>query len=249
MSGAADPVIVMDTNVLHSVRLYLPYAEGRRRYPYNGVEWGVTRTYVERTVDEVGLRRALVAGGQVLQFMMNNKIELVRCAAVEVEFIRLDTLTKALRKAVSRSRVRDRWFNGFEGDQVNKWVDAQDRTSIVEALEKLFDELETLDIQVSDYGSTVASDVAALARGIMTVVYMDPMDSVVYASALDAGATHLMTRDGAFREVVNRLKNPGSSEAEKLCSEELAALVTHFTGREVGHGEFPVSQSIARLAP
>ena len=80
------------------------------------------------------------------------------------------------------------------------------------------------------------------------MVYMDPMDSVVYANALVAAATHLVTTDRPFRDMVNRFKNPSSGSA-RADARELSYLLRRCTGMELAYSEFPVSQKIANLSP
>ena len=243
---STECVVVLDTNVLHCVRLYLSYAEGKRRFPHQGLQWSVTEGYIRRRVEETKVRDALICGGRVLDFLHCNGVELVRCSAVEAELFRLEAFSRALRNAMGRSRVRGRWFSRFEDEEVNRWMTQQDRKSIISTLNETFNALDSLGVRVTDLDPASSSDVVWLARGIMTMVYMDAMDSVVYANALVAAATHLVTSDGRFRNVVNAFKNP-SSEAAKACSEELTSLVRECTGLELAYREFPVSQKIGGL--
>ena len=247
MEGAQCSV-VLDTNVLHCVKLYLSYAEGKRRYPYKGVEWSVTQAYIKNSVKEQEVRDALFCGGRVICFMQRNGVELVRCSAVEAEFFRLEAFSRGLRTAIVRSRVRGRWFSKFGDDDVNLWMTREDRQCVVASLDEAFERLDVLGIRVSDLTPASSSAAVWLARGIMTIVYMDAMDSVVYANALVAFATHLVTRDGPLRGLVNRFKNPLSPDA-KADSEALSALVEEGTGVKVAHRDFPVSQNISGLCP
>ena len=245
---AKQCVVVLDTNVLHHVRLYLSYAEGEHRYPHNGVQWSRTEEQISNTVEEEKLRNGLHCGGRVLYFMQRNEVELVRCSAVEAELFRLEAYSLALRTAMTRPRrVQGRWFSKFGDDEVNWWMTPESRQDVIGSLDETFATLDSLGIRVSELGPRSSSDVVWLARGIMTMVYMDAMDSVVYANALVAAATHLITCDGRFRNVVNGFRNP--SRAKEACSQELSALVGVCTGMELAHQEFPVSQRIAKLCP
>ena len=49
---AKQCVVVLDTNVLHYVRLYLSYSEGKHRYPNRGVQWSKTEKQISETVKE-----------------------------------------------------------------------------------------------------------------------------------------------------------------------------------------------------
>ena len=52
-------VVVLDTNVLHDVRLYLSYARANRCYPHQGVEWSETQKEIGGAVKENPVREAL----------------------------------------------------------------------------------------------------------------------------------------------------------------------------------------------
>ena len=240
-------VVVLDTNILHCVRLYLSFAEDGSHFPHPGVEWSSTEDHIGHTISEERLRDALLSGGRVLHFMKCNGAELSRCSAVELEWFRLEAFSCALGTAVRGSEVSGRWFSRFDDRQVNWWMTPDDRESIAKSLDDTFATLDSLGVCVSDLGPSASSDVVWLARGIMTMVYMDPLDSVVYAHALVAAATHLVTSDGPFRAVVNRFRNP--PDGARAQSEALSSLVQRCTGLELFHTEFPVSQKIPHLCP
>ena len=183
----------------------------------------------------------------MLHFMQRNEVELVRCSAVEAEFFRLEAYSLALRNAMKQTRiVQGRWFSKLEEDEVNRWT-RKSRRAIVGSLDETFETLDSLGIRISELEPRSSSDVVWLARSILAMVYMDAMDSVVYANALVAAATHLVTCDGRFRKVVNNFKSP--TQANKAYSQELSSLVRECTGMELAHDEFPVSQRIAKLCP
>ncbi len=246
---AADQcVVVLDTNVLHCVRLYLSYVEDKRLYPCEEVQWSTTKAYIEGTIDEEKICETLLKGGQVLHFMQRNGAEISRCSAVELEWFRLEAYSCTLGKAVCQSQVRGRWFSRFDDRQVNWWMTPKDRQDIAASLDKTFDTFDSLGIRVSDLDSSASADVVWLARGIMTIVYMDPLDSVVYAHALAATATHLMTSDNPFRNVVNRFRNP-TEEGARANSGALSSLVHRCTGLDLAPRDFPIAQHISKLAP
>ena len=246
--AAGQCVVVLDTNVLHCVKLYLSYAKGRRRYPYAGVQWSSTEAYIGRRVAEQNVRDALVRGGRVLHFMQRNGAEVSRCSAVELEWFRLEAYSYALDTAVRRSRVRGRWFSRFDDRQVNWWMTPEDRQFIASSLEETFEALDSFGIRVSDLDPSASTDVVWLARGIMTIVYMDPLDSVVFAHALVATATHLVTSDGPFKNMINRFQNP-TEEGARADSDALSSLVQRCTGLELTPKDFPMGQHTSRLAP
>lgn len=247
--GDTQCVVVLDTNALHSVMLYLAYAEGRRLYPYGSGGWSEgDAAQIKDDIEEPMVCKGLIDGAWVLHFMHSNEVEVIRSSAVEAEVFRLDASSRALRTAVTESSVGGRWFSQLMPEEINRLLTPQDRRSIVESVDDTFTTLDGFGIRVSELDPKASSDVVWLARGVMTMVYMDPMDSVVYANALVAAATHLVTSDSKFKGVVNRFKNP-ASESERAYSNELASFVELCTGLKLAHHEFPVSQQIAKLTP
>lgn len=246
---AADQcVVVLDTNVLHCVQLYLSYAKDGPHFPHSGVEWSSTKACIGQTFDDERLRDALLSGGRALHFLHRNGAEISRCPAVELEWFRLEAYSYALDAAVRRSPVPGRWFSRIDDKQVNWWLTPEDRRLIAASLDDTFETLDSFGIRVSDLGPSASTDVVWLARGIMTIVYMDPLDSVVYAHALVATATHLVTSDNPFKNVVNRFQNP-LDDAADVDSVALSSLVQRCTGLELVPKDFPVGQHISRLAP
>ena len=65
---AKSCVVVLDTNALHDVRLYLAYAEGKQRYPYESVEWNTTEVQIAKRVADKEIREALDPGRTGLGF-------------------------------------------------------------------------------------------------------------------------------------------------------------------------------------
>ena len=243
----AQCVVVLDTNVLHWVRLFLSYAKGGRCYLYEEEHWSANKNCIKSKMEHKYEWEKLKFGGEALHFMRRNKVELARCSAVEAELFRLETYSHALRTAISNSSICGRWFSHFGNEEVNQWARPQARQSVVESLDETFDELESFGIRVWDLEAAGSADVVRLARGIMALVYMDLMDSVIYANSLVASATHLVTSDGYFKRVANRFRTP-STEGEKQISKELESLVVECDGAELNHQEFPIAKKPQDLA-
>ena len=242
----ALPAVVLDTNVLHDLRLYLAFAHGTERYPYHEVRWTQTQGRLPSDVEEKRLQRALRRGGRVLYFLKEEDAELFRCSPVELELLRRDALSRAQDKAMRTSLVDGRWWTYLADTDVNWWLTAPDRQSVVMELEQTFATLEGLGIRVSGLDKGDAFDVVQLARQIMTVVYMGTLDCIVYAHALVAGATHLLTSDEAFGNLIRRFRDPKTPEI--LDSELLSSLVEAATSTPLAYTEFPQNPPLSELA-
>ena len=238
--------VVLDTNLLHSLRLYLAYANQQGRYPDPDAEWTGEDAQRPVELDEKSLRVALIAGGRTFHFLKDNDDELVRCPAVELELLRLVAVTRAQGNAMRSPLGPSRVWTRFDETAVNWWLSAQARQSVVEDIEATFDTLAQEGIGVSELRPSESGDAVYLARQMMTVVYMGTLDSIVYAHALVVGAGNLLTSDGRFRTVVNRLQKPQDA-AEIAVSESLAGLVEAVTGTPLTYDDFPVSLSTAKL--
>ena len=243
----ALPAVVLDTNVLHDLRLYLAFAHDTESYPYHDVRWTQTHGRLPSNVAEKRLQGALRRGGLALYFLKENDAELFRCSPVELELLRLDAFARAQGNAMSSSLVGGRWWTHIPDADVNWWLAAQDRQSVVAGLEHTFATLEGFGIRVSGLDQGDSFDVVQLARQIMTIVYMDTLDCIVYAHALVVGATHLLTSDKAFGNLIRRFRKPKTAEISD--SALLSSLVEDATGTPLAYTEFPQSPPLPELAP
>ena len=238
--------VVLDTNLLHSLRLYLAYADQQGRYPDPDAEWSGEGAQRPAELEEKSLREGLIAGGRTFHFLKDNDGELVRCPAVELELLRLGALARAQGNAMRSPLGPNRVWTRLDEATVNWWLSVETRQSMVEDIEATFDTLAQEGIQVSELRPSESGDAVYLARQMMTVVYMGTLDSIVYAQALVVGAGHLLTRDGPFRRIVNRMHNPEGA-ANIAVSESLTGLVEAVTGTPLTYDNFPVSPSTAKL--
>ena len=249
----ASLAAVLDTNVLHYVRLYLKYARAGGRYPYDGVGWDETRSKIKDDEDEAPLIDCLKKGGQCLFFLKERGVYVLRCPAAELELIRLHTRGRAMGAARASPLAGERLWTRFGEASVNYWLTQDDHRDVVSELEGVFDTLGEFGIAVSPVSGVrkrESLDATLMAREIMEVVYMEPLDCIVYAHALVTGATHLLTGDEGLRRAAHRLRHPngGRHEVEMAVSDAVLRAVRVVTGTEdLGRVDFPECPKISRL--
>ena len=67
--------------------------------------------------------------------------------------------------------------------------------------------LENFEIVIRKDYETEIRDVFDLAKKIVSLVYMDSTDCIIYASALLARADYFITRDGYLRKTINDIRD------------------------------------------
>ena len=200
-------VAFLDTNALHFVYLYLEHARDRNLYPFSRDEDALAKA-TERLNDmeEVNLKNSLRRGLVAVGHLSKPDVRVEYSSVSELELIAGRARGRAVERA-AREGIPDRMWNRFHDKEVDARLSPADLTDIRTRVEELGTALEEAGIlaTVSDVGR--ARDVLDLAKGIAGLVYLGFSDSVIYASALVAGADYLITEDKHFRKTVNRIRN------------------------------------------
>ena len=208
MNEEARPeVAFLDTNALHFIHLYLEHAKDRGLYPFSPNEDAVAEaTESLGQVGERNLRNSLEKGLEVVASLSLADIRVEYSSVSELELIAGRARGRAIERA-AKEGIPDRMWTRFFEKEVSARLESVDLTDIRVRVEGLCAALEKAGIlaTVSDEGR--ARDVLDLAKDITGFVYLGFADSVVYASALVAGADYLITGDGYFRKTVNRIKD------------------------------------------
>ena len=127
----------------------------------------------------------------------------------------------------AREGIPDRMWTRFREQEISARLSTAVLKDIRTKVEGLGPALEKADIlaTVSDLDRT--RDVFELAKGISGLVYLEMADSVIYASALVAGADYLLTGDEYFRKTVNRIRT--GQEPYDEVRRKLQALIGQIT--------------------
>ena len=208
----AAPVIFLDTNAVHHATLALSFGSensfdvlARSSEDMKATLQARGTTASDRYVDGARIVRYLSQRFQeaaaVFYFSPLTGLELL-CGALRGEAI----------KRAAQVGVPNRWFFRMDEKEIriclepNGYTQAQVHQSNVE---ELFDGVGlTLTEQL------VNQEVFALARALMENVFVNVQDCLVYASAVIAQASELITGDRYFRETICWTNNPGAAPRE-----------------------------------
>ena len=109
-----------------------------------------------------------------------------------------------------------------------------DLKQIKEKVDGLTSLLKDSGVAVEMSGSNETRDVLELAKGINGLIYMQAMDSIIYASTLVAKADYLFTSDKYLRNTINRiqgLRSSGDTTRDQKIGRQLRQLVSGTTDK------------------
>ena len=110
----------------------------------------------------------------------------------------------------------DRIWSRFPEEEIRERVDSTDLEEIKDKIDNLTSMLEESGVAVTIGQSSQTREFIELAKGINGLVYLEAMDSIIYASAIVAQADYLFTTDGYLKTTVNFIHNPcGKPRYEK----------------------------------
>lgn len=206
--GNISRVAFLDTNTLHYMRLYLSHAKKDNLYPFvSDQDINELRSNLENVSDGV-LRNSLKRGMETIRFIADeDRIEHVEYAAVsELELFSGMAKGKALLKTAGESPPHRMW-NRIQETYIRDRLSSADLDEVSSSVDGLTSLLEGSEIAVRSDHKERTRDVLELAKDISSLVYMEPIDGVIYASALIAQADFLFTSDEYLRDTVNRIRD------------------------------------------
>lgn len=124
----------------------------------------------------------------------------------ELELIAGKTKGQAI-MSLAKEGVPDRMWSRFpQEDLIRDRVRLQDMSRITGSIDELATLLEKSGVALRIHASQRTGDVLDLAKFVNGLVYMEPMDSIIYASTLIAEADFLFTSDKFLRKTVNQIQ-------------------------------------------
>lgn len=226
-SLALRPTIFLDTNALHYMNSYLLWAEKANLPPFQaGADFGQARDvlyqYMPRSIAD-----HILKGAQTLSFIQRQvdeheaAIHASRFAKAEVIFGVLEGQAHA-RMAREGLPYRMRQRTGILSELVSMYLESHDYQQVIEEWDNFLGLLKdkggiTL-LYVEDEEDF--SQIAELSEFLQTRIFMDVVDSWMYACALVMQSERIITFDRYFRQVINRLHNPsGNIDWQQLHNE------------------------------
>lgn len=209
-------VVFLDTNALHLIHLYLARAEGEGLYPFAAGEDTIAKAREHLgNVQDSNLKKRLNQGLDIVAGLADPEVD------VRVEYSPVSELELMAGRAKGRAIVNaagegipDRMWTRIYEEEISARLTTADLTDIKTSMERLGPAMERAGIPATVSDPDRTRDVLDMAKEIAGLVYLGIADSVIYASALVAGADCLITRDEYFRKTVNRIRNGENTYVE-----------------------------------
>lgn len=199
----------LDTNTLHFIGLYLERANADNLYPFKTESPDESAKRLEKTSLDGELEKRLTQGLRTLDYLKKHDLQIEYSIVSKLELITGRTRGKAIEHAAQEG-IPDRMWSRFSESEVRERVSNADMKDIRERIDSIFSNIEKSDITV--LGSERRVQYALeLAGGISGLIHMGPIDCIIYASALVAQAACIITADGYFKGIINKIHNPNEN--------------------------------------
>ena len=215
MPFAFRPTIFLDTNALHYISSYLRWAEKENLPPFQG---GITFEQVRDILRQHMPKKIadkLLQGAKTLAFLQQQvdqhevAIYTSRFAKAEVIYGVLEGQAHA-RMAREGLPYRMRQRTSVLSELVSMYLEPEDYQQVIEEWDNFLNMIEDKGkitvLYVEDKEDFFR--IAEVAEFLQSRVFMDVIDSWMYACALVMQAERIITFDGYFRRVINMLHNP-----------------------------------------
>ena len=221
-------VVFLDTNTLHYIGIYLEYAKEKGLFPMGSKDTAKEKEAAAENVNnlaEVAVRKSLKRGLETVDFLSRQDVYVQFAPVSELELLTGRTRGKAIMSA-AREGVPDRIWSRFREGEIRERVSLTELEEIKDGVYELTSMLEESGVAVKTGGRDQTSELLELAKGINGLVYLEPVDSIIYASSLVAQADYLLTADGYLKQTVNYICGPGSEPRYDEIRKKLQELIS-----------------------
>ncbi|MXX10352.1 MAG: hypothetical protein F4201_01670 [Nitrospira sp. SB0677_bin_15] len=236
----------LDTNTLHYIGIYLEYAKENGLFPnvaQNATKEKDSAVESLNNLAEVDLRKSLKRGLETVYFLSTNDVQVQYAPISELELLTGRTKGKAIVSA-AREGVPDRMWSHFREDEIRERVTLTDLVDVKDKVDGLTSILQESGVAVKTRRSDQTNEVLELAKGVNGLVYMEAVDSIIYASALVAQADYLFTSDGYLKKTVNSIHNPNGESRHEEIRRKLQQLVSRIILGRADAVELPSAHTI-----
>ena len=231
-------IAFLDTNVLHFMDLYLRQAKDGRIFPF-GDDPAAAKKHLNTTIKDMSLKSSLNKGLNVIEYLGRTNCRVEYSSASELELMAGRARGTAIKNAAAEG-IPDRMWTRFPESEISDRLIAADLTAIGDTVKGFRTLLHEARIDVAVGGTDRTRDVLELAKNVMGLAYMSPIDSVIYAAALMAEADQMVSDDGYLRKTVNRLKK------ESVTKRQLESLMAAVFLRKPSSITLPDAMGIPR---
>ena len=221
-------VAFLDTNTLHYIGIYLEYAKKKDLFPWSSKDAVSEKDVAKGNVNNLAgddLKRSLKRGLETINFLLTQDIQVQYTPISELELLTGRTKGQAIMIA-AKEGVPDRMWSRLREEEFRDRVGSADLADIKDRIDGLASMLEESGVAAKTSRSDQASESLELAKGINGLVYMEVMDSIIYASAIVAQAEYLLTADEYLRKTVNYIYCPCGNPRYEEISRKLQQLVS-----------------------
>lgn len=212
-----QPLVFLDTNVVHYVRLYLSLARDQSLPPF-GAGSGDINNDLNAACGRAGKAiHSYRSGHKYFEYL-----EAACNAGTAVEYspiTRLELVCNTLRgravlHAASEGMPSRMWSRMYEDEILHRL-----ELNVYEEVGKEADEIDNLfgsaGVTIREISPRRMSEVWPVAKLLLGLIFLEVGDCLVYTSALLAEADELWTSDGYFKNVTTWIENPGGSPPNK----------------------------------
>ena len=229
-------VVFLDTMTLHNIRLCLEYANKiELQYPTDNKAISDLKKSFDN-VQEKGLKQSLQTGLETIVQLSKYDIQIEYASVSEIEMITGLTEGKA-RLALADEGVPNRIWSRLSEKETRDRITTEDLESIKTRVYKLRSMLEKSGLTVTQSGTRRDDEVIRLAYGIVGLIYIREIDSIIFASAIAAGADCLFTTDEYLRSTVNAIYD--GRERYREVRQKLKELINMIIPGESKHFKLP----------
>ena len=237
-------VAFLDTNTLHYIGIYLEYAKGKGLFPWNIEDSASGKDVAIENVNnkaEANLKKSLKRGIETVDFLLTQNVQVQYAPISELELITTRTKGKEIISAANEG-IPDRILSRFYEEEIQELVDTTDLANIKGRVNSLSTMLEESGVAIETKHQTNES--LELANEINGLVYVDAMDSIIYASAILAQADYLFTADKYLKNTVNDIHNPPDNSRYGKIRQQLQQLVSQIILGNAEDIELPSAHTI-----
>ena len=208
-------VAFLDTMTLHHIRLCLESAKtDNLQFSTDEKTVSILKNHFDR-VPEKPLKESLLKGLETIILLSKSDVQIEYASVSELEMITGIAEGKA-RIKVAQEGIPHRMWSKFPEREIRDRIAAEDLAAIKDRIAALDSMIEESGITVTQSDNKRTNEVIELAKGISGLIYMGEIDSIIYASAVAAGADYLVTADRYLRETVNRVRESNDQRYKEI---------------------------------
>ncbi|MFQ5801430.1 MAG: hypothetical protein ACE5JQ_00870 [Candidatus Methylomirabilales bacterium] len=220
--SAYGRVVIAETNSVHYAWGYLRYAQEHELAPFGGqANWQEIKALLPAQLSQ-GYRDNLRRGYRTLGFLQQLFDD--EATILVSPFTQLELLHGLLegrahqRLAEARTPYRMRQRLGDLTRLVNFHLrnsDAEEVLGDIDNMMQVFREVIGNTVEVARKERDLR-EILAICRVIQSMVFMDPMDCLIYGNSLIVEAETIVSNDVSLREIVNKIEAPATESNSEL---------------------------------